>query len=424
MRVDGARRYPAAVPTDPSSLELLPRAAELLALAIAPPLLSPEPAAPSSPRLAALGAGLALLSAIVLAARLRRSAGGPRRIGYGIAATVAASLIAAWLCAGPRGPLGRGLVAVAPLLWATLALGAHTLGARRGARASWGAAAMVLALGVGLFAPTLGWIRSADEMRWRALRLDGGDVRALDGLLAGAPTSGGVAAKRAVVDRCLATLPNACACLARGAELAVGTSDAAAAERYARTALDRCPEDAGTRAALALALASRGDGVSAEVQARIGLEHADDPRLHYALAVALQARGQLPEALASAQRAIALGAGRDAAVLTGALSIGAGDLDGAERALGPYARGDDAEALYDLALVHDRRGAYNRAREGYLAALRARPAFAEPRFNLALLTFRFGAVAEARHHAAKFAQAFPADPRAATLASAVGGAKE
>ena len=70
----------------------------------------------------------------------------------------------------------------------------------------------------------------------------------------------------------------------------------------------------------------------------------------------------------------------------------------------------------------DRKNDFNKAREGYLAALRADPRMGDARYNLALLTLRHGAVDEARHHAGKLAEIAPADPRNAGLARILAGA--
>jgi Flp pilus assembly protein TadD len=72
---------------------------------------------------------------------------------------------------------------------------------------------------------------------------------------------------------------------------------------------------------------------------------------------------------------------------------------------------DDAHAVYDLALVADRRQQYHDAREGYLRALRLDPQMADARYNLAVLTFSRGAVQEAQHDADEFAARYPNDPR-------------
>ena len=65
--------------------------------------------------------------------------------------------------------------------------------------------------------------------------------------------------------------------------------------------------------------------------------------------------------------------------------------------------------------MHHRRNAYNAARSGYLAALRADPGYSDARYNLAVLCWHRGVAPEARHHAEKFRTAYPDDPRGAKL---------
>jgi len=93
-----------------------------------------------------------------------------------------------------------------------------------------------------------------------------------------------------------------------------------------------------------------------------------------------------------------------------------------QKALAPIVAADptDAEALYDLALIADKRGDYNGARSGYLAALRYDSTLADARYNLVMLTQKRGVFEEAKHHAKKFAEAYPNDPRGADLARIVG----
>jgi tetratricopeptide (TPR) repeat protein len=175
------------------------------------------------------------------------------------------------------------------------------------------------------------------------------------------------------------------------------------------------------RVAAAEAFAVFGDAEAGEQEARAALEKADTGQLHYALAAALSRLGRRAEALEEAKRAVQLGAGRDASILLGQLAITAVQLDVAAAALKPVvaADPDDADALYDLALIAHMRNDYNGARQGYLAALRANPRLANARYNLVDLTLSRGAVDEARHHLQRFVEAFPGDPRAAVLAQRV-----
>lgn len=136
-----------------------------------------------------------------------------------------------------------------------------------------------------------------------------------------------------------------------------------------------------------------------------------------AAAAAQEAAGDLTAALATAETALAGGGGRDAALTVAKLAILLEQYDRAASVLEPVVASDptDAIAQYDLALVHHRRNDYNKARKGYLAALRADPQHADARFNLAMLCWKKGVVEEARHHVDRFREAFPADPRGAEL---------
>lgn len=137
----------------------------------------------------------------------------------------------------------------------------------------------------------------------------------------------------------------------------------------------------------------------------------------YRRALELEAAGRLVEAAAEVERAIAAGAGRDARLLATKLAILREDWDAAaphlEHLLQENPR--DADAQYNLGLVAQRRGSFNKARAAYLAALRADPSYAPARYNLAVLTWDAGARDEARHHAQKFLELAPGDPRAAEL---------
>jgi len=142
---------------------------------------------------------------------------------------------------------------------------------------------------------------------------------------------------------------------------------------------------------------------------------------HTAAAVELEAAGRLVEARAEVELALAGGADRDAQLLAAKLAILRDDLDTATRLLEPLAAdGTDALVLYNLGLIAQRRGTYNPARSRYLAALKADPNYAPARYNLALLTWDAGIKDEAHHHAQKFIELSPGDPRGPELAARVG----
>lgn len=397
-------------------VHVIERAGRLFGLALAPAFLPPEPAASPHPNLAAL---LVLVAyALVIAAALRFRARLASREASIAAALVLLALAASVVCAAyfrdTRAPLGRGVLFVALPLWTGLAAAVWaTLRQRFGEQpASRRALAAVATLGVGLaqLVASAPWLTSVERMWWVTLTRDGNSPRALDEL---ARTNLDVSTVRAIVDRCLATNPEHCACLSKRSELQRRVRDVEASLADARLAATTCPADVSARVALVVALVAKGEAAEAEQVARSGLAQSTDPRLEYALAVALQGQGRVSDALASARRAVERGAGRDAELLVAALAIISNDLDAAATTLNALvaASPNDADARYNLALIADKKNDYNRAREGYLAALKADPTLANARFNLALLTLRRGVVDEARHHARKFAEAAPGDPR-------------
>jgi tetratricopeptide (TPR) repeat protein len=406
------------------------RAVYLLGLAIAPPLLSPAPEAQGASAGGASFAGVVavlLLAAVLFAAgRLRVRLRGPDGLAAAslIGASVAAALVAGDLFHGEHGPLGRGVVYVAVPLWAGFAVTAGAVAARRYGsggrlrRPGVVAGALVAAVAVALFALSKTRLDSSEHMWLAELRHDGDDADAAEALTRAALRARKYDAALALLDRC----PGACACLAQRAQIALRTRSPQAVIE-ATAALERCPTSSSARATAAEALALFGDAEQAEQAARAGLEKSDDGRLHYALSLALDSEGRHGEAVEEAKRAVKLGAGRDAALLVGSQAILTGDLDAAVEALQPVvaADPDDADAQYDLALVADRRHDYNRARQGYLAALRGDPRHASARYNLTLLTLGQGALDEARHHAQRFAASFPDDPRGAYLVQRVAG---
>ncbi|MBK7827591.1 hypothetical protein [Nannocystis sp.] len=145
----------------------------------------------------------------------------------------------------------------------------------------------------------------------------------------------------------------------------------------------------------------------------------DDP--HYLLALEFEAAGRFVEARNEVELALAAGAGRDAKLLAAKLAILRDDLDAALRLLEPLAAdGKDALVLYNLGLIAQRRGEYNNARTRYIAALKADPGYAASRYNLAVLTWDAGAKQEAQHHAQKFFELAPNDPRAPELRRQLG----
>ncbi|MEZ4308748.1 MAG: tetratricopeptide repeat protein [Polyangiaceae bacterium] len=178
------------------------------------------------------------------------------------------------------------------------------------------------------------------------------------------------------------------------------------------------------RAANAEALAAAGklDEALAEADAAVALT--DDPaRAHAARASVLLAQGKAQEAEEEAKKASSGAGGRDATLVLASMKINGGDLDAAEALLRPLLaqNASDADVLYNLALIADKRDKYNDARNGYLATLRINPRYKEARYNLAVMTLRRGVTEEAKMHARKYAAMAPGDPAAEALLRLVEG---
>lgn len=407
---------------------VIERAGRLVGLALAPAVLPAEPAPPAQPGLAAFFVLLVMGLVVVAANRLRvRIASRSALVG---SALVVFSLVVSIVCAAyfrdARAPLGRGVLFVAvPLwaglatcVWATMRMRFPDKPASRAIYAAIATAAIGL-IQLGVSAP---WLSSTDRMWAISLTRGGNGDRALEELT---KTNHDPAFLQGILDRCIANNPGQCTCLSRRSSLRVRARDYDNAIADARAATTSCATDPGAHVALSVALSSKGDVKEAEQVARDALVWSNDSRLHYALAAALQSQARIPEAIELARKAVEQGAGRDAQMLLAALCIVSNDLDTATSTLKTLiaASPNDAEARYNLALIADKKNDYNGAREGYLAALRIDPSLANARYNLALLTFRRGIVEESRHHARKFAELVPGDPRIPELMKRVEGNK-
>lgn len=139
--------------------------------------------------------------------------------------------------------------------------------------------------------------------------------------------------------------------------------------------------------------------------------------------IELEQKGDLEAARIEAEAAVAMEGGRDAKLQVAKLAILGRRYDDAAAVLEPLVQADakDAAAQYNLALVRQHQGDYNRARNGYLAALRADPRYADARYNLAVLCHGKGFTDEAKHHVEKFRASFPNDARGPELERRIGG---
>jgi len=412
--------------------ELAVRALHLVGLTLAPSALSPEPLPPPPADLLTHGLAACAVFALVTAAMLWF-----RRWLDSTQATVAVVLwlgavVCAFVCAatyrGEGAPLiGGALILMAPL-WGTLAaiaagLAGHLLGS------TWknkrmGAAVLVLVVGVFQLKQASARATDHDRLWADALAREPGHPRAISELWQGWLDQGQAERARQAAEVCLEKTPTACACLRLRSETRFAAKAYGLAAKDAEAAVEgACPGLGETLAVLARARLQTGDAKAAETHARRGLdEEGPAAELNYTLALALDAQSKVDEAAAAAQLAAELGYGSDARLLAGALAIARGELSEAHTWLAPLARQNpvDPRVAYNLALVADRQGDYNAAREGYLRALRADGKMAEARYNVALLTWRAGVMKEAHHHASRFLDAFPADPRGPELARTVG----
>ena len=109
-------------------LEIVGRAAHLLALTLVPQALSPEPLPP--PKIVAALEGAGIVAGLLLVTHFARWAETTRaKVGAAMVwASVAAALVLASIYSGDDAPLGRGVPFLAPLLWPALAVVASALG--------------------------------------------------------------------------------------------------------------------------------------------------------------------------------------------------------------------------------------------------------------------------------------------------------
>jgi tetratricopeptide (TPR) repeat protein len=409
-------------------LDTLGRVAHLAGLVLVPKGFAPEPTNPSA-ALSIVGGLLVAIPPIVAWIAARRLEALEARVMAAL--WTACSIALPWLATmRSEEPLLSRYYLGALVLWPALAattatLAGHYLGTSfRNKRM--GAAIATLAVGIFTFRDASTLIASPKD-QWRRL-LDAdpaheGALRALEPSLDATSDE-----RRQRAEACVAAAPERCLCQLWLAERDA-TSTATMSHIVDRLPTGRCDDEPALapRAlrlrALGLAIVGPVEQAEAPLQGLVA-EHPDDGSLLYALAVVRQRQGRKAEAADLAARAAHAGAGRDASLLELATRIELGELEKAQKSGAELVKKypDDASIVYDVALVGDRLGRYNEAREGYLKALRLHPGLREARFNLALLTLRQGARDEAAHHARKFVEAWPEDPRGADLALRVSAA--
>ncbi len=417
-----------------SIAELAFRAAYLGLETLAPSLVSPEPAPATTLQTVSSVAALVLPTGLAL--WLRRAAQSLESTFALVAWPVATVMlfVAAGTHAGADAPLMRGYYMAAPFVWIALAITAaaaagHFLGS------NWknkriGAAVIVLAVGIFVFRDAHELIASRSSMWEATLARQPGSEEAFAASFAGPKIDRAEETK--AVDLCLKARPDACVCLVARADLRLrrrnveGAAVDAKNASAAGCAADRLAAGVTLREVLAISLAKRNEWDAAEASLAGAPADQRSSRLLVTRAMVRQARGDLAGAEASAREALkvpdAALSERDATLLIASLQIDHGDKIEARKLLDDLIKRDpqDGDAIYDVALLDDRASSYNAAREGYLRALRANPELRAARYNLAVLTMGQGIVTEARHHALKFAETWPDDPRSAELIKLTG----
>ncbi|HEY2516045.1 MAG TPA: tetratricopeptide repeat protein [Polyangiaceae bacterium] len=403
------------------------RVVVLLGLALAP---WGEPVeATGAPSMGVLLLRLAVFLVVLAAALvgLRKAVGRYPGVAALGALTLAAAPIVSAVCRGAEGPLGRGVWAMAPLAWATVAavVGGPVVdrfgGGKGRGRVGAFAGAVVLILGGASLFFARAKIGSREALWTAALAVDPGNEDAAVAVAAMDRAKHDRTAAWRALSECARVRPGSCGCAEGGAAEAID------AGRYldARQLLEasdvcaRTPRRTALRAEALVGTDSLEEGLH---EAERTLERTpDEPHAVYARAWATVLKGRPLDARADAEKAVALGRGIPAELLLGLLLYQVGDLAGADAQFQRVLTEDpqSAAATYDHALVADRQGRYHDAREGYLHAIQLDPKNADARYNLVVLTHGHGATLESQHHFEVFTATFPTDPRIGALRNLV-----
>ncbi len=287
--------------------------------------------------------------------------GAPRRpwVAVAILALLLTAPIVSEFFAGDRGPMARGAWILGPLVWAALAMlvagpgtDAVATRARPGVRVVVGLA--VIAIGVASLLSGRARYPSRASLWKAALAADPGNESAALAVAAADRAAHAPAAALDALLGCARAHVGSCACAEEGASLAIDMA------RYAdaRRALDESPAGPDTPHRMGLeaeAIVSTPGNVDEGLrQAGFALNlEADELHAIFARALGKALKGRSVEALADAQRAVALGRGIPAELLYGRILFQRGDLAGADAQFVHVLAEDPAnlEATYDHALV-------------------------------------------------------------------------
>jgi len=340
--------------------------------------------------------------------------------------TVVAALGLAAYFSGVRGPLGRGVVFLAPIEWIAIAALAQAAARGRIEHVWIDRPARAVLAGAGIACVVLVLASNRLESReamWNAvLQRDPGNERAAtfvaeERLRAGRPLEAASA-----LEGCLRANPRACTCVLAGMRAAVDSERAQDAVNIAERAGAACGSDDAILGLNAEALVSTGrTNPGAVLAEQVLLRRPRDEHALLAKSLSLGALGDWRGAASFARQAIDAGRGVPAQLFAAVAAMESNDLDGARTMLRPLvaANPTNARARYNLALIADRKNEYREAREGYLSTLQLDPKMVDARYNLALLTLRAGAKSEAQHHLGKLIEIAPHDPRINALGAAI-----
>jgi len=395
----------------------------LLAAAIAP-RLAPVEAVPAHGAMEACGR-LALVLALYAAATFGIRKATPRYPGVAALSTLAllAAPIASAYFSGDRGPAARGVWVLGPLVWAALAAiaagpFAEAIAAQASRRTRAVAGVAVIAIGMASLVAGRARFSSASVMWQSALETDPGNDSAAVAVASADSDAHKPLVALDVLLACARVHPDSCPCAEGAASEAIDLGRYPDARRVL-DASDACPRTPRRMSLEAESLVGTPGAMDEGLReaARVLERTPDEPHALFARAWGTVLQGHPLDALADAQRAVALGRGVPAELLYGLILFQDNDLAGADVQFVHVLAEDPAsvQATYDHALVADRQQRYHDAREGYLRTLSLDATNAEARYNLVVLTHAHGATLEAQHHVDEFAAKHPNDARLLAL---------
>ncbi len=190
--------------------------------------------------------------------------------------------------------------------------------------------------------------------------------------------------------------PN-CACVQSAIDLALDIELGTEAGKLLDRAAAECPSIKGVAGKRAEALVLQGDARGLAASNQVLSANPKDPHALFARALLEWRAGNIPNAASFADSASIAGRGGNADLLLGLLAYQFGDLGAALGYFLAVQKSDPErlDALYNIALIHQRVGDSVKARELYLQVVGANPKHWNAQHNLALLANTRGDKVEA-----------------------------